>query len=116
MLIGVLLMVAGLVATSAGVLAAALALFIAGGVLAGAGVGLVFRGSLGVAGSVADPLHRGEVLAAMFLISYAGLIVPVLAVGVSLIVFPLTGTLVVFSVLTLVLVVLSGARMARAVG
>lgn len=114
-ILGVVLMVGGLSAATIGVLVTGLAAFIVGSVVAGAGVGLVFRGSLGVAGSVAEPERRGEVLAAMFLIAYGGLVVPVLAIGLSLAFFPATATLVGFSVVILALVLVSGTRMARAV-
>jgi hypothetical protein len=114
-ILGVVLMVAGLSSVTMGVLVTSLPAFVGGSLVAGAGVGLVFRGSLGVAGAVAEPARRGEVLAAMFLIAYGGLVVPVLAIGVSLALFPATATLVGFSAIILVLVLVSGARMARAV-
>jgi MFS family permease len=99
----------GLLATS--VLVVNLPAFIVAGVLAGAGVGLQFRSSIGVAASLAEPGARGEVLAAVFLIAYTGLAVPVLLVGLALAFLPSTIVLVGFSILVAVLVVLSTPRM-----
>jgi hypothetical protein len=60
-----------------------LTVFIMGAVVAGGGAGLLFRGAVGAAGSAAPPLARAEVLAGYFLGSYAGLALPVLALGVA---------------------------------
>jgi MFS family permease len=105
------LMSLGLVVLAAGVLLASLPLFIVGGVVAGAGVGILFRSSVGVAASLAAPGQRGEVLAAVFLVGYAGLAVPVLLIGLAVVFFPLQAVLVVFAALSLVLVLYSGRRM-----
>ena len=61
-----------------------LALFLAGGVITGAGAGLLFKGGI-VRASVlaaASP-NRAEVLAGFFLAGYLGLSVPVLGLGVA---------------------------------
>ena len=105
------LMVIGLLGIVAGVLTESLALFVIAGIIAGAGVGLLFRSSLGVAGSLASPGTRGEVLAAMFLIAYAGLAIPVLAIGVSVAFLSTTVTLVGFAAVILVLVAIAAQRM-----
>ncbi|CAN5309898.1 MFS transporter [soil metagenome] len=109
--LAVILMAAGLVVLAAGVLSASFALFVVGGVLAGAGVGILFRGSIGVAARLAPAEHRGEVLAALFLVAYAGLAVPVLAIGVAVTFAPMQLVLVVFAAIILVLVLWSGQRM-----
>jgi hypothetical protein len=62
-----------------------------------------------VAYAVGAP-YRGEVLAALFLAAYAGLVIPVLAVGIALIWLPSSIALLAFSVLELVLVSWSGHR------
>jgi hypothetical protein len=105
------LMVAGLAGLAAAVMAAALVMFILSGILAGAGVGLLFRSSIIVAASLAEPSRRGEVLAAIFLIAYLGLAVPVLVVGVALILWPLVPVLVSFVAVVGVLSLLAGLRM-----
>ena len=53
-------------------------------------------------------------LAALFLIAYAGLALPVLAVGVGVAVLPDQLALLVFSAIILVLVNLAGLRMLKA--
>jgi hypothetical protein len=58
----------------------------------------------------AQPPYRGEVLAALFLAAYAGLVIPVLAVGIALIWLPSSIELLALSVLELVLVSWSGRR------
>jgi hypothetical protein len=111
--LAVSLMSVGLVAMAAGVLLVNLAVFVAAGVVAGAGVGILFRGSIGVAASLASGPSRGEILAALFLIAYAGMSVPVLLIGVALAFAPSTMVLVAFSAIVLVLVLVSGVRMIR---
>lgn len=101
----------GLIAMAAGVVVVSLPTFVAAGVIAGAGVGVLFRASIGVAASLAPQESRGEVLAAIFLIAYTGLAVPVLLVGLGLAFFSSTSVLVVFAAIVLVLVVISTIRM-----
>ncbi|QHC62308.1 MFS transporter [Rathayibacter festucae] len=103
----------GLVLVAWGAVAVVLPAFIGGGVIAGAGVGLIFRLALGVAGSLASDETRGEVLAGMFLASYVGLAVPVLLIGAALAVFPAVPVLVGFVAIVLALVLVAIARMLR---
>jgi len=86
-------------------------LFLLGGIVAGAGVGLLFRASVAAAAGLAAGPNWGEVLAALFLAAYAGLVIPVLAVGIALIWLPSSVALLAFSVLELVLVAVAGQRM-----
>ena len=58
-------------------------IFILGGIVTGAGAGLVFRGSLVAAGSTAPLESRAEVLAGFFLGAYVGLSVPVIGLGIA---------------------------------
>jgi MFS family permease len=60
-----------------------LAVFVVGGVVTGAGGGLVFRGALVAAGSTAPVTSRAEVLAGFFLGAYVGLSVPVIGLGIA---------------------------------
>lgn len=101
----------GLVLLAVGAVLTSLPLFALGGVVAGGGVGLLFRCALARAGSTSEPSTRGEVLAAVFLIAYAGLCVPVLLVGAALVVVPPVTVLVVFAALVLVAVLVSATRM-----
>jgi len=73
----------GLALFSAGMWLPSLPLFIIGGIVTGAGSGLVFRGSLAAAAATAPPESRAEVLAGFFLGAYIGLTVPVIILGVA---------------------------------
>ncbi|MFB6723551.1 MFS transporter [Kribbella sp. NPDC056345] len=111
--LGLTFMSAGLIGIAAGGLIPNLALFVLGGVIAGAGVGLVFRGAVATAASLADAGSRGEVLAALFLIAYAGLALPVLAIGLGIALLPAATALLIFSVLIFILVNASVPRMLK---
>ena len=73
----------GLVVLAAGVFSATLWLFVGGGVLAGFGVGLLFKVAFAVGGSLAPADARGEALSGLFLASYVGLTVPVIGLGAA---------------------------------
>ncbi|MET7278465.1 MFS transporter [Kribbella sp. NPDC005582] len=111
--LGLVLMSVGLAGIAVGGLIPNLALFVLGGVIAGAGVGLVFRGAVATAASLADAGSRGEVLAALFLIAYAGLALPVLAIGLGIALLPAATALLIFSVLILILVNAAVPRMLK---
>jgi hypothetical protein len=74
---------AGLALFTVGMWLPSLPVFVIGGIVSGAGGGLVFRGSLVAAASTAPPESRAEVLAGFFLGSYIGLSAPVIALGVA---------------------------------
>jgi MFS family permease len=73
---------AGIALVVAAIWVPSLALFLAGGVIAGAGAGLLFKGGIVTASSLATPEHRAEVLAGFFLAGYIGISVPVLGLGI----------------------------------
>ncbi|ROP74951.1 MFS transporter [Curtobacterium sp. PhB115] len=110
--LGMVLLVGGLVILAVAALLLQVAGFIGGGVIAGAGVGLLFRASIASAGALVGPERRGGVLAATFLIAYAGLTVPVVAVGAALLVIPTLPVLIGYVVLVAVLAVVAGTRLA----
>jgi MFS family permease len=62
---------------------AGMALFLAGTVVGGVAVGAVFLGSLATANRLAPPGQRGQAISAFFVACYAGLIIPVVGVGVA---------------------------------
>ncbi len=66
-----------------GLLVGALALFVAGTVIAGVGFGLAFRRGLDVAQRVAEPSRRADQLSTYFLCAYAGNVLPTLGLGVA---------------------------------
>ena len=60
----------------------AMGLFLAGTVAGGVACGAIFLGSLATANRLAPAQRRGQVLSAFFVACYAGLIIPVVGVGV----------------------------------
>jgi MFS family permease len=76
-----------------------LTVFILGGVVTGAGAGMVFRGALVAAGTSSRPETRAEVLAGFFLGAYVGLSVPVIGLGVATSYAPAREVMLVFVVL-----------------
>lgn len=62
---------------------AGMALFLAGTVVGGVAVGAVFLGSLATANRLAPPERRGQAISTFFVMCYAGLILPVVGVGVA---------------------------------
>lgn len=61
-----------------------LALFLAGGIVAGAGGGAIFRGTLTLVISTSRADDRAGALATYFIAGYAGISVPVVGVGIAL--------------------------------
>ncbi|QUQ67595.1 MFS transporter [Kutzneria sp. CA-103260] len=104
-------MIVSLAAIPAGVLAGSVLLFWGGALFGGAGMGLTFRVTLAMVGSLATPELRGETLAGVFLAFYLGLALPVLGIGVALTALPSLTVLVLFGLVELVLVVWAGRRL-----
>lgn len=111
LLLAVALAAVGLAGIGLGALTASLALFLIGGGVAGAGIGILFRGALTTTASVAAPARRGEALAGIFLIAYAGMTAPPLLTAAALTIWPIVSVLVGLSIGALVLVVVGGSRM-----
>ena len=91
---------------------AGMALFLAGTVTGGVAVGAIFLGSLATASRLAPAERRGQAISAFFVACYAGLIIPVIGVGVL---SEFAGTfpaVVSFSVLLAFLCLFSIARIA----
>ena len=107
------LAVLGLTTVSAGAVLTSLALFLIGGGIAGAGIGILFRNALTTAASAAAPERRGEALGAIFLIAYAGMTLPPLLAAGALSIWTPVSVLIGLSALAGLLVVVSGGRMLR---
>jgi MFS family permease len=90
-----------------------LALFLIGGTIAGAGAGVLFRGSVSTVAAMADPKHRGEALAGLFLMAYAGLTVPVIGLGIAVQHFQPRTSLLGFSALILIVIAAVAGWLAR---
>jgi MFS family permease len=89
----------GLALFATGMWVANLATFVVGGIVTGAGGGLVFRGALVAAGDTAPPESRAEVLAGFFLGAYIGLSVPVIGLGIATTYAPARDVMLVFILL-----------------
>jgi MFS family permease len=111
-LAGLGLFLAALALIIAALAQAGMALFLAGTVTGGVAVGAIFLGSLATASRLAPAERRGQAISALFVACYAGLIIPVIGVGVL---SEFTGTfpaVLTFSVLLAVLCLFSIARIA----
>lgn len=101
--LGTMLLLGGIVTLAVTVVASAgLALFLTGGILAGAGAGILLKAALAIAASLASPANRGEVLAGTFLFGYVGLTVPVVGIGVATLSVALSTAIVGFAVIIVV--------------
>jgi predicted MFS family arabinose efflux permease len=81
--LGLAVEAAGMVVLAMGMREADLTAFLIGGALAGAGAGVLFKSALGTVAAMAADKVRGEALAGLFLVAYAGLIVPTVGLGVA---------------------------------
>jgi MFS family permease len=104
--VGPLLLIPGLALLTGGMWLPSLTMFIVGGVITGAGGGLVFRGAMAAAGSTAPPEARAEVLSGYFLGAYVGLSVPVVGLGIATQYASARSVMLVFVVLVAAAVVL----------
>jgi MFS family permease len=80
--VGMVVLAAGVLLVVAATWLVSLPQFLAGGVVAGAGAGLLFKGGVVTVSGLAAPDRRAEVLAGFFLAGYVGISVPVLGLGV----------------------------------
>jgi predicted MFS family arabinose efflux permease len=79
--LGLPVLLAGLAALEGSLFARALWLFLAGTVVSGIAVGLVFRGGLSEIGRLAEPGRRAQAMSAFFAAAYLGLGLPVILIG-----------------------------------
>jgi predicted MFS family arabinose efflux permease len=84
-----------------------LAMFVVGGVVTGAGAGMVFKSALGVAASLAPAGSSAEVLAGFFLGAYIGLSIPVVGLGIATMYVPARDAMLVFVVLAAIAIAAS---------
>src|SRR6202453_3022080 len=111
-LAGLGLFLAALALIVAALAQSAMGLFLAGTVVGGVAVGAIFLGSLATANRLAPAERRGQAISAFFVACYAGLIIPVVGVGVL---SGFTGTfpaVLAFSILLAVLCLFSITRIA----
>jgi MFS family permease len=111
---GLGLFLAALTLIVAALAAASMALFLAGTVVGGAAVGAVFLGSLATANRLAPPGRRGQTVSTFFVLCYAGLILPVVGVGVATLFIGDFPAVLAFSVLLAALSLFSLTSIRRA--
>ena len=81
--IGIVLLLAGLALVTVATWMPDLAAFLAGGLLSGAGAGLLIKGGIDTVFDLTPPETRAEGLATFFLAAYLGLSVPIVGLGVA---------------------------------
>src|ERR1700730_7494543 len=111
---GLGLFLAALTLIVAALAAASMALFLAGTVVGGVAVGAVFLGSLATANRLAPPGRRGQTVSTFFVLCYAGLIIPVVGVGVATLFTGDLPAVLAFSILLAALSLFSLASIRRA--
>ncbi|HEX4791222.1 MAG TPA: MFS transporter [Actinospica sp.] len=104
----------GLALLTSGLWTANVGLFVAGGIVAGASGGLIFRAAVSAAASAAPPESRAEAMAGFFLGAYVGLSVPVVGLGVAAEYWSAQDALLVFVVVVMAATVLAVRAVIRA--
>jgi MFS family permease len=107
--VGVVLIGTGLALIVVAIILTALLALIAGGVLAGAGVGVTFKFAVGSVMRIAPEESKGESLAGLFLGGYFGMSVPVMLLGLVLQILPLTTSAVLFGAVMVLLLGVAAA-------
>ncbi len=110
---GLLALVFGLTVITVAFWLASLVLLLAGGIVAGSGAGAAFKGSVTTVLGIARPQARGEALAGLFLAGYAGLAVPVVALGLATQLLSGRVAVLGFAVLLVAVVALVSRRLLR---
>ncbi|WNV89093.1 MFS transporter [Umezawaea sp. Da 62-37] len=111
--IGIATMGVGLAVVTLSMFVVSLPLFLVGGVAAGAGIGVLFKGSVSTVAALSSPTSRGEALAGLFLAGYVGLAVPVLILGAATQFVAAKYALLGFSAAVLVISVAAGRRLLK---
>jgi MFS family permease len=81
--IGLLGPAAGVVVLTIGIHIDSLAIFLVGGIIAGVGAALLFKSAIGAITFMARPTKRGEALAGLYLVSFLGMAVPAVGLGLA---------------------------------
>jgi len=114
--VGFTVLISGLVVLTAGAWLPDLTTFLIGGALVGGGAGAAFKGSVTTVLGLAPPQMRGEALAGLFLASYVGLSVPVLALGLATQFVSAKVTLVWFAAVLVVVLAIVARRLLDTAG
>ncbi|RPE47152.1 putative MFS family arabinose efflux permease [Streptomyces sp. Ag109_O5-1] len=106
--IGLYAQAAGATALAVGMHTASLTLFLVAGITAGIGAGVLFKSAVGTVVAMATPAKRGEALAGLFLISYLGLALPAIAIGIATRYTTMTTAMTWFTAVLLALLTTAG--------
>jgi MFS family permease len=110
--VGLVVLPVGLVLLVGAILGATLALLVVAGVVVGVGAGTAFKAAVASVIELAPPAARGETLAGLFLVSYIGMSLPVILLGVLLQYVAIDPSIIAFGVLMLVLLALAAVMVA----
>ena len=111
--VGLAVLAVGLVLVTASIALGSMPLLVAGGIVAGAGVGMTFKAAIGTVIYIAPAGTRGEALAGLFLVGYVGMAVPVLLLGLLLQTVALVPAVTMFGAVMLVLLATTATMLAR---
>ncbi|MFE4229220.1 MFS transporter [Arthrobacter sp. NPDC056886] len=114
--VGLILLATGLALVTAAITVASLPVLIAGGIVAGSGVGVIFKSAIGTVIAVSPPDTRGEALAGLFLVCYVGMALPVVLLGLIMQTVPMVPSVVMFGALMLALIVITAVTLIRTNG
>jgi MFS family permease len=106
-------LVAGLVLVGSSLAATSLALLIVGAAVGGIAQGAGFRSALGLVTGISPPDQRGSVASSFFALSYIGLSLPVIGIGIGTRAYGLVHTGEVFTAVLAVLTLGALASLAR---
>ncbi len=95
--LGLAAMIAGVAALLIATTSASLLALLIGTVLAGAGQGLAFMGSLGDIGEIAPAERKGDIVASYYVIVYLGTALPVIGVGALAVITAFTTAVEIFA-------------------
>jgi MFS family permease len=113
LVIGIAVLVVGLAGVTVAAWVTSLPLLLIGGVLAGAGAGATFKGTVATVIAIAPERTRGEALAGLFLAAYLGLAVPVIGLGIATQYLSAPDALLIFAAALLVALAAVSRRLFR---
>lgn len=102
--VGAALLAVGLLLLVVSLPVGAFSVFVAGGMVTGAGTGALFKASVGTVVSIAADESRAEALAGLFLAAYVGMSVPIVLLGLLMQVIPVPVAVLVFGSFMLLLI------------
>ena len=114
--VGLTLLATGLTLVTAAITVSSLPVLIAGGIIAGSGVGVIFKSAIGTVIAFSPRDTRGEALAALFLVSYVGMALPVVLLGLIMQTVPLVPSVMMFGAVMLALIVITAVTLTRTNG